>query len=76
MKTQYNLTTFNGSNDLNKLILVFVIGLLITTSLKIVILLSIFIIYLSTSLIDLIILYNEFNSNLFLKRLKIKQIII
>lgn len=67
MKTQYNLTTFKGSNDLNKLILVFVIGLLITTSLKIVILLSIFIIYLSTSLIDLIILYNEFNSNLFLK---------
>ena len=67
MKTQYNLTTFKGSNDLNKLILVFVIGLLITTSLKIVILLSIFIIYLSTSLIDLIILYNEFNSNLSLK---------
>jgi hypothetical protein len=70
MKNKYNLNSFNGSNDLNKLILVFVLGLVVATYLKTVIILSIFIIFLSMSLIDLIVHFHEFNSILSLKILE------
>jgi hypothetical protein len=76
MKTIFNLNSLKGSNEFNniyKLILVFVIGLLITSSLKIVIALSIFIIFISLCLIDLIISISEFYfSNISLKILEIK----
>jgi len=81
-KTIFNLNSFNGSNEFNKfykIILVFVMGLLVTSMagyaipLKIVIGLSIFIIFLSMCLIDLIIEINDFYyPNLSLKILEIK----
>lgn len=75
MKTNFNINSFFGSNEFTNyyitLIIVFVIGLFIP--LKSVILLSIFFIYLSLSLIDFIIYNNDFNqSELYLKISEIK----
>lgn len=76
MKTIFNKHSFNSPNDFNnhyRIIIVFVLGLLITSSIKIVIILSIFIIFVSMCLIDLIISFNEFYySEIALKILEIK----
>jgi hypothetical protein len=71
MKNLFLLNNLNGFNKYYIILLVLVLGLLVPSDFKNVILLSIFIIYISLSLTDLFIHNYEFYSNLLLKILEI-----